>query len=290
MKKNILIKYFTLLIIILTILFFVNKLNIKDSSNKDSLRVVSIGGNITEIIYALEKGSLLVGNDTTSYFPEEANRLPKVGYQRSFSVEGIVSLNPNLVFLSHEAGPPLAREKLKGTGIKVIELPNLGYSVDAVKKNISFIARYLNAEKQGRILLKSIDDDWKLLKRRIANQASRKKVLLILGHGHLPLVAGKNTAADKIIEISGAINPISYNGYKPLTPEEAIHLAPDFIVYVSNENNQGKIRKILLSIPGISISNAVKNNKIIILDSLFVLGFGNRVIKAALKLNSYIDK
>ena len=48
-------------------------------------RVVSVGGALTETVYALGAGELLVGSDTTSYYPEAAANSPKVGYQRALS-------------------------------------------------------------------------------------------------------------------------------------------------------------------------------------------------------------
>ena len=38
--------------------------------NAEEPRIVSIGGSITEIVYALGKGEWVVGRDTSSYYPE----------------------------------------------------------------------------------------------------------------------------------------------------------------------------------------------------------------------------
>ncbi|MCC6205811.1 MAG: hemin ABC transporter substrate-binding protein, partial [Hyphomicrobiales bacterium] len=46
----------------------------------DTSRVVSIGGAITEIVYALGEEKMLVGRDSTSVYPEAAFALPDVGY------------------------------------------------------------------------------------------------------------------------------------------------------------------------------------------------------------------
>lgn len=43
----------------------------------DASRIVSIGGAVTEIVYALGFGSNLVGVDTSSLYPEDATRLPR---------------------------------------------------------------------------------------------------------------------------------------------------------------------------------------------------------------------
>ena len=56
-------------------------------------RVVSVGGAITELVYALGAEASLVGVDTTSIYPAAAKALPSVGYQRTLSAEGVLSLS-----------------------------------------------------------------------------------------------------------------------------------------------------------------------------------------------------
>jgi iron complex transport system substrate-binding protein len=59
-----------------------------------AIRLISIGGALTEIIYLLKADAELVGVDTTSIYPTEASRLPSVGYARNLSSEGILALHP----------------------------------------------------------------------------------------------------------------------------------------------------------------------------------------------------
>ncbi len=58
-------------------------------------RIVSVGGALTETLYALGAQGDLVGVDTTSLFPEAARALPSVGYARTLSAEGVLSLRPD---------------------------------------------------------------------------------------------------------------------------------------------------------------------------------------------------
>ncbi len=49
----------------------------------DTSRVVSVGGDVTEIVYALGEEDRLIARDTTSMYPEAAMKLPDVGYMRA---------------------------------------------------------------------------------------------------------------------------------------------------------------------------------------------------------------
>ena len=72
----------------------------------EARRIVSIGGAVTETFYALGAQGELVGADTTSLFPEAAEKLPSVGYARNLSAEGVLSLRPTLIVANEDAGPP----------------------------------------------------------------------------------------------------------------------------------------------------------------------------------------
>ena len=55
-------------------------------------RVISAGGTLTEIIYALEKQNSLVAVDQSSMYPQQATQLPQVGYYRDLAAEEMLSM------------------------------------------------------------------------------------------------------------------------------------------------------------------------------------------------------
>ena len=55
-------------------------------------RIVSIGGSVTEFVYALEADDCLIAVDATIRYPPEATAKPSVGYMRSLSAEPMVRL------------------------------------------------------------------------------------------------------------------------------------------------------------------------------------------------------
>ena len=249
-------------------------------------RLITIGGALTEIVYQLEKEALLVGSDTTSYYPAAAEQLPKVGYQRTLSAEGILSLNPDLIIYTDEAGPPAVLEQLKMTDVGLLEL-KAGRSLADVIDNIETMAETLNATARGQALIRELMAKKQGLDRAIAAADSAKKVMFILQHrGNTPLVAGKKTAADSIITLSGADNAVSdYEGYRPLTPEAAITQAPDIILITRQtlEHTGGEAN--LLKAPGLALTPAGMQGHVIAMDALLMIGFGPRIVDAALELH-----
>ena len=249
-------------------------------------RLITIGGALTEIVYQLGKEALLVGSDTTSYYPAAAEQLPKVGYQRTLSAEGILSLNPDLIIYTDEAGPPAVLEQLKMTDVGLLEL-KAGRSLEDVIDNIETMAEALDAPARGQALIRELMAKKQGLDRAIAAADSAKKVMFILQHrGNTPLVAGKKTAADSIITLSGADNAVSdYEGYRPLTPEAAITQAPDIILITRQtlEHTGGQAN--LLKAPGLALTPAGIQGHVIAMDALLMIGFGPRIVDAALELH-----
>lgn len=63
-------------------------------------RIVTIGGDITEIVFALGAGDQVIARDSTSLVPEQVKSLPDVGYMRMLNPEGILSVKPTLIIAS----------------------------------------------------------------------------------------------------------------------------------------------------------------------------------------------
>jgi len=251
-----------------------------------SKRVVSVGGALTEIVYKLDAGDLLVGSDTTSYFPAEAANLPKVGYQRTLSAEGILSLTPDLVIVTEEAGPSAVFAQLKTAGVELLQL-KAGRSLSDIQENIQIIGVALGKSDKSRELAAELEAATAELKKAALNQGTKKRIMFILQHsGGAPMVAGMDTAASSVIELSGAENAVGeYSGYKPLSPEAAIVIAPDIILVTTQGLEQVGGKDSLLKIPGINLTPAAKQGKVIAMDALLLLGFGPRTADAAIELN-----
>src|SRR5258705_12806627 len=87
----------------------------RDVTIADPARIVSIGGAITEILYALGFEDRLAGVDATSLYPPAGLRdKPNVGYMRPLSAEGGLGLNPSLVLAGAGCG---ANENIGGAGV-----------------------------------------------------------------------------------------------------------------------------------------------------------------------------
>src|SRR5690606_32385525 len=139
-------------------------------------RIVSLWGNVTEVLYALGLGDNLVGRDVTSVVPEEVQELPEVTRGHDVSAEGVLSLNPTLVVGSLDnSGPGGALDHIRNVGIPVVlfEDPN---SVDDIAGRIREIARATGVPNRGEKLATSTSEALGVVLRGLPVQADRPSV------------------------------------------------------------------------------------------------------------------
>lgn len=135
-------------------------------------RIVSLNGDITEIIFALGMGEYVVGVDSSAtYPPERTKTLPNIGYQRRLSAEGILSLNPTLVIGDEAAGPPETLAQIRAAGVPLAITADPP-SLDAPQQKIRFVAQALGIPQRGERLAAQVEAEIAAardLARRIAN-------------------------------------------------------------------------------------------------------------------------
>lgn len=248
-------------------------------------RVVLVGGDLTEIFYALDLQDKIVGNDTSSSYPKASLTLPKVGYKRALSVEGILSLKPDVIICNDDAGPQAVMKQLQESGVEIIRL-NSSFNIAGVIKKIKDVADIFSVQDKAQHVIDSIGVELTTLEINKTSLTHTPRVMFILQHGaSSPMVAGQNTAADGIINLSGGVNVVEqYHGYKILTAEAAIAYNPDVILITNETLEQFGSTEEFLKHPALSLTKAAKNKKVIAMDALFLLGFGPRTAQAALVL------
>lgn len=212
-----------------------------DLPGVDGQRIVTIGGANTETIFALGVESSLVGTDTSSVFPEAAAKLPQVGYQRTLSAEGVISLKPTLVIISADAGPPPAIQQIENAGIKIARV-NTDSTVEGTKAKIRQIAELVGRKEQGETIVKKLESELADADKVVASLDKKPKIAFIFARGTgSPQVSGTGTPADAMIKLAGGENAInSFELYKPLTAEALVAAQPEVLLLPSRDRSDGR--------------------------------------------------
>ncbi|MCL2898522.1 heme/hemin ABC transporter substrate-binding protein [Brenneria tiliae] len=233
-------------------------------------RIVSVGGDVTEIIYALGAEKDLVARDSTSLHPDAATRLPDVGYMRQLNTEGILAMKPSLVIASELSQPSLVLQQVAESGTRVINVPAKP-ALETVPQKINVIAQALDKEAQG----KALTDAYRRQLDKVADTPLPVKALFILSHGGMTaMAAGQNTPADTIFRSVGLHNAMQGSQrYQPLSQEGVIASAPDLIVISTQGLKSLGGEAQIWKLPGLALTPAGKNNRLLVVDDMAILGF-----------------
>ena len=251
------------------------------SGAEDGGRVVSVGGSITEIIYALGAGDRLIAVDSTSLHPPEARAHPDVGYMRRLSAEPILAMKPSLLLAVEDAGPPSVLDQLRAAGTRLVIVPD-DPSPEGVLRKVSVIAGALDLEEEGRRISDRLRQGLVRLGEALEDIERTPSVLFLLSVGRgAPLAAGRGTSAASIIELAGGRNAIdAFEGYKPLSPEAMVGAEPDFLLVTDRTLGLLGGAQALLSRPEIAATPAGREARLITMNGLLLLGFGPRTPEA----------
>jgi iron complex transport system substrate-binding protein len=270
---------------------FVRAAHAAEPKKLDTSRVVSVGGDVTEIIYALGEEGRIIARDSTSMYPEAAMKLPDVGYMRALSPEGILAVNPSAIIAVEGAGPPEALTVLKNASVPFETVPNT-YDREGILKKIDRVGTLLGVEDKAKALEAKVgaDLDAAITDAEKRPEGERKRVLFILSmQGGKIMASGTGTAADGIIKLAGAVNAVgTFPGYKPLTDESIIEAKPDVILMMDREGGHAAANDDLFKQPAIALTPAAEKKAVIRMDGLHLLGFGPRTASAVRELNTAI--
>lgn len=246
-------------------------------------RIVSIGGAVTEIIYALGQESRIAAVDTTSLYPSEALKTkPNVGYMRALSAEGVLSVKPSIIVSIEGSGPPVAIASLRQSGVPMTMIPD-DPTPAGVEKKILAVGVLVGAEEAAKTLAKDVAARFTALGKAREVVTNRKRVLFLLSSaGGRTMIGGKGTSADAMIALAGATNAAaSIEGFKPMSDEAIVASAPDVVLMMRRENATARD---VLSTPAFAATPAGKTGAIVEVDGNYLLGFGPRAPDAAREL------
>ncbi|MEM8534725.1 MAG: ABC transporter substrate-binding protein [Chloroflexota bacterium] len=244
-------------------------------------RIVSLTGDITEILFALDMGPQVVGVDVSATYPaEELEALPKIGYQRQLDAEGIISLDPTLVIGDESAGPPEVLDQIRMADIPVAVTSDPP-TLESPFAKVRFVSEAVGIPEQGEALIEEMEADFAYTEELLGRVTSPEpRVLFMYIRGsQTQMVAGSNTAVDVMITAAGGINAGAEAGiedFKPLSAETIVAAQPDVLLVLdAGLESIGGVEG-LLEIPGLAETPAGQEQRVASFDDLYLLGMGPR--------------
>jgi iron complex transport system substrate-binding protein len=255
---------------------------LRAQAGEATARIVAAGGVITEILYALDAGHRIAGVDATSLHPPEAlKEKPNVGYVRALSAEGVLSLKPSRIIAIDSAGPPDVIRLLRDAGVPIHTIPE-DYSQAGVAARIRAVGAAAGLSGPAEDLSAATERRFAELAVLRGGIERPRRVLFVLAlRDGRPMVGGRNSGADAIIRLAGAVNAAdAVEGYKPMSDEAVIASAPDVILMMDRGAHAVSATDLFRS-PSFSVTPAARRQALVVMDGLYLLGFGPRTPAAA---------
>ena len=254
----------------------------RDVTIDNPSRIVSIGGAITEILYALGFEDRLSGVDATSLYPSAALRdKPNVGYMRQLSPEGVLGLNPSLVLAMQGSGPKETMDVLEAAKVPLVLVPET-FSEAGLLEKIELVGHAMGADPRAQCLASAVTNDFAQLRELRAKVTKPVRVMFVMSmlNGRAT-AAGQKTAANEIIRMAGGVNAIDgYDGYKIITDEAIVVAKPDVVLSIQRGKDTLEADAVYRH-PAFALTPVAANKSFISMEGLYLLGFGPRTATAA---------
>jgi iron complex transport system substrate-binding protein len=253
-----------------------------DVAIEDTSRVATLGGVFTETAYALGAQDQIAAIDASSFYPPEAlENKPNFGYYRFLSAEPVLAQDPSLIIGNEETGPPDVVSQLRDAGVPMLLLSD-NNDVQAARDLITTLGAIFEREDAAVELIARLDADVATAEALVAGATSSPRVLFVLQPPEAPmLISGEHSAAGHMISLAGGSHVYpGFRGYIPMTPEGIVESAPDVILTTTRSIERLGGWDAVREHPGIGQTPAADNDRIVVMDDLYLMGFGPRTGQA----------
>ena len=274
-------------------LFSCGRFRHKEPDGTKSLRIVCVSKQLTEMVFALGRGHDIVARDLTSTYPDSAKLLPTVGYHRLLSVEGIISMNPDVVIHCNDIGPETVIPKLKDAGLSLKAFGSAN-SYDSSKMLLKELAAFLGETKRADSIIAKMDADMNAVYAAQKTLTDTPTVMVIhygQANNNFFVMSGRKNEgpADRLIKLAGGkIAVYDGKGAKQISAEAIALANPDVIIATDFGFDKMGGAENFKTVPGVALTDAAKNNRIYRFEEHDMVYFGPRTAENVLKLMSLL--
>lgn len=246
-------------------------------------RVVSLAPSITELVFAAGAGNKLVGDTTYCDYPPEAVGIEKVGDTQTPNIERIITLKPQIVFVSTASQLETFLNVLNEQNIAVYVVDVRG--LDDIERSIRKIGDLLGNIQIANVNANELQNRISMVRQFMAiADEERPRVFVQISKEPL-FTVGRTSFMTDLIRVAGGESVTSTvdSGYPKLSKETAVALDPDVIVLSDSEDNK-EPNDVFRNSP------AVKNGRILHISADIISRPGPRLVDALEQISSFLAR
>lgn len=240
-------------------------------------RIITMSAGITEAVFALGLGDLVVGRDLSSTL-DAADGLPVVTSGHDVTAESVLALRPTLVLVDEDTGPREALDQIAQAGVRV-ETIEKATRVEEIVPRLVTIAGLLGVEARGAALAARIESDLAELSWP-DGEPPVVAFLYLRGTASVYLIGGPGCGPDSLIESAGARDGGTAIGldrpFSTLTPEALVAAQPDILLVTTTGLESVDGIDGLISLAGVEQTPAGRDRRVITVEDGLLFSFGPR--------------
>lgn len=244
----------------------------------DISRIVTLRGSISEVIYYLGLGDNVVGRDESTTF-DEASDVPLITNGHQIAAEALLALEPSVVLVDTDTGPPEVIDQLRAVGVPVVVF-NPVVRIEDIGAHMVAVADAVGMHEQGVTLAAATE---KKLGESHADATTRKPrvaFLYLRGNAGVYLLGGPGSGADAMIDAAGGIDVGTDTGltraFTPLTNEALVSAAPEILLVTTTGLESVGGLDGLLAMPGVAQTPAGSTRSVVSIEDGVLYSFGVR--------------
>jgi iron complex transport system substrate-binding protein len=197
------------------------------SPDQHKMRVVSLSPSVTEMLFAIGAGDLLVGATDYCDYPPEAKQIERVGGLGRPNMEKLLALSPDLVVATDFDRGGYA-QTLRQSGVQVLDAKIR--SLDELFERLLQLGDAVGKQQQAKAIVANMQTELKSVAAQFAD-APRPRVFVEIWDDPLTTVGG-SSFLDDVVTSAGGVN-VAHEITVPhprISAEKVIEWNPDVIV------------------------------------------------------------
>lgn len=226
-------------------------------------RILCLAPSLTETVYELGAGELVVGVTDYTEFPVEARFKPSVGGLVDPSMEKIVALGPDLVLMVARLNRPETIRQLEDLSLPVFVVDPQG--LEGILKMVRSVGEAIHRDAEARYLVRQLAQKRETVLARVKG-LPRPKILVVVWYEPVLTVGSKAFITDAIAAAGGdSVTADIPQAWPQISMEEVLRRSPDFLLLIK-ELHGGITLDALKAHAGWDRLDAVRNARVIYVD------------------------
>jgi iron complex transport system substrate-binding protein len=261
---------------------------------KEIKKIISLASSITEILYSLNMGDKIVGRDSGSNYPSDANDIEVVATFEGIDLEKVLAKDPDIIIMDRTLDlSDKNYNKMIDYGLSVFRVypKNLQEMLD----NIELIGKVVDNKDTAEALVSDLETRIDTVRTRGDSFTIKPKVIHVIYYGGpeggSPWVGSTSTISGDLISIAGGEVVVKDGQGFSLqrSVEQIIGYNPDIIFTSQDDTWPTPSRDAILNDEALENVNAVKNDKVIDINADLVDRPGPRLVDGLELISNYIS-